>query len=258
MNVLVFSRLMLWQFRGVICIFIVGALAWSCNDKPNAQAIIDKAIEKHGGEHYNNVLIAFDFRDRHYTILKKDDWFEYTRSFEDSLGKYKDVLNNDGFYRMLNGEEINVPDTMAAKYARSVNSVAYFALTPFVLNDEAVRKRYVGMCSLNDQKYHKIEITFEKKGGGEDYDDVFVYWINKDSYTMDYFAYEYQVDGGGTRFREVHNRRRVGEILFTDHINYKYTSEDTPLSHYDQLYEDNQLTKLSHVNLENVTVTPAE
>lgn len=256
MDELIFNHLPPLRFRAVIYICVIGAIAWSCSEKPDPQVIIDKAIEKHGGEFYNNVLIAFDFRDRHYTILKKDSWFEYTRSFEDSLGDFKDVLNNEGFYRMLNGVKIDIPDSMKAKYARSVNSVTYFAMTPFVLNDEAVRKKYVGMCSLNGQKYHKIRISFEKEGGGEDYNDVFVYWINKDSYTMDYFAYEYEVDGGGTRFREVHNRRRVGEILFTDHVNYKYTSEDTPLSDYDQLYEDNQLTKLSHINLENVTVTP--
>ncbi|MDN5211976.1 hypothetical protein QQ020_07935 [Fulvivirgaceae bacterium BMA12] len=258
MDELSINRQQLSQLRTIICVCMMGVGILSCSEKPDPQVIIDKAIKKHGGEHYDNVLIAFDFRGRHYTILKKDTWFEYTRSFEDSLGKFKDVLNNDGFYRLLNGEKFNIPDTMAAKYARSVNSVAYFAMTPFVLNDEAVKKRYVGMCSLKDQKYHKIEISFEKVGGGEDYNDVFVYWINKDTYTMDYFAYAYEVDGGGTRFREIYNRRRVGDILFTDHVNYKYTSEDTPLSHYDQLYEDNQLTKLSHINLENVTVTPAD
>ena len=258
MDEFIFNHLSTWRISRVVYLCVLGAMVCSCNEKPDPQVIIDKAIEKHGGEHYNNVLIEFDFRGRHYSILKKDRWFEYTRSFRDSLGDFKDVLNNNGFYRLLNGKKMSIPDSMAAKYGRSVNSVAYFAMTPFVLNDEAVRKAYIGMCSLNGEKYHKIRISFEKEGGGEDYSDVFVYWINKDAYTMDYFAYEYEVDGGGTRFREVHNRRRVGEILFTDHINYKYTSEDTPLSHYDQLYEDNQLTKLSYVNLENVTVTPVE
>ncbi len=237
----------------IICL---GLFLEACDDAPDAQQIVDKAIEKHGGEYYNNVLIAFDFRNRHYTIEKKDDWYEYTRSFDDSLGHYKDVLNNDGFYRLLNNQKIDVIDSMAAKYARSVNSVAYFAMTPFVLNDNAVKKRYIGMCSVKGQKYHKIEITFNVEGGGEDHSDVFVYWINKDSFSMDYLAYQYFTDGGGTRFREVQNRRRVGEILFGDHINYKYSSEDTHISHYDQLYEDQQLTELSRVNLENVSVTP--
>lgn len=236
-------------------ILIVGIYLGACDKMPDAQEIIEKAIIKHGGDYYDNSLIEFDFRNRHYTISKKQDWFEYTRSFDDSLGRYKDVLNNDGFYRMLNNEKIGIPDTMAAKYTRSVNSVAYFAMTPFVLNDEAVKKRYIGMCSVKDQKYHKIEITFEQAGGGEDHNDVFVYWINKDTYSMDYLAYEYFTDGGGTRFREIHNRRRIGEILFSDHINFKYTSEDTPLSQYDQLFEDQQLTELSRINLENITVT---
>lgn len=243
-----------WQFAAYI---LVACNLISCQQRNDAQEIIDKSIEKHGGGYYHNVLVSFDFRGRHYTINKEDGGqFEYTRGFSDSLGTYLDVYNNDGFKRILNDAEIQIADTMAAKYMNSVNSVVYFATIPFVLNDGAVMKEYLGICSIKDEKYHKIEISFREEGGGKDFDDVFVYWINAESYTVDYFAYEYSTDGGGRRFREVLNRRRVGEILFSDHINYKYDSEDTDITEFDQLYEDNQLEELSRIVLENIQVEP--
>jgi len=235
-------------------VFLIISLT-GCNAGSEAQKIVDLAIEAQGGQNYNNVFIEFDFRNRHYTITKKDGIFEYTRAFDDSLGRYKDVYSNEGFYRMLNGEKIVVPDTMAVKYTNSVNSVVYYATTPFVLNDPSVVKKYLGLCSIKNQKYHKIEIRFKQEGGGNDFDDVYVYWFNKETRLMDYFAYKYYTDGGGTRFREIYNKRWVGDILFSDHYNYQYDSKDTPIHEFDQLYEDNQLELLSKIELENVKVS---
>ncbi len=92
---------------------------------------------------------------------------------------------------------------MAAEvYSNSVNSVAYFALLPFRLNDAAVNKRYIGTSEIKGEPYFEIEVTFQQKGGGKDHDDVFIYWIHQQHFTMDYLAYSFIVDGGGTRFRK--------------------------------------------------------
>jgi hypothetical protein len=226
----------------------------SCDQKSQVQEIIDKSIEAHGGDYYNHVFISFDFRDRSYSIRKEDGKFEYTRTFVDSIGVLKDYYNNDGYYRTLDGERIDVVDSMAVKYTNSVNSVIYFAMTPFVLNDPAVRKEYLGLADVKGRKYHKVKITFGEKGGGKDHEDVFVYWFDEKTYLMDYFSYLYYTDGGGTRFREIYNPRKIGNILFVDHVNYKYDAMDTDITDFDQLFEDNQLIELSRIELKNIKV----
>lgn len=91
---------------------------------------------------------------------------------------------------------------MALKYYNSVNSVHYFAYLPQGLNDKAVQKELLGEVVLKGEPYYKVRVTFAQEGGGNDYEDVFIYWFHKQKFTMDYLAYEFHVDGGGMRFRE--------------------------------------------------------
>lgn len=220
-----------------------------------ATEIVFNAIENSGGERYSNVEMSFDFRDRSYTGKRANGMFEYVRITQDSLGELHDVLNNEGYYRLLNGTKVDVIDSMAAKYARSVNSVFYFALLPEGLNDGAVLREYMGTKEIKEKVYHKIKVTFEQEGGGEDYQDVFIYWFDTLSYDMDYMAYLYFTDGGGMRFREAMNPRVVNGIKFLDYVNLKPT-EEIGLDSIDDVYINGGLEVLSEIKLENINVTP--
>ena len=224
--------------------------------KSKGDSIIDKAIEYAGGKTFLTLHVEFDFRGRHYVGKRNNGLYRYERIFTDSLGLYRDILDNDGFKRHLNGEEIEVVDTMAAKYTRSVNSVLYFGLLPYGLNDPAVNKELIGESAVKGVEYYKVRVTFDKEGGGEDYEDVFIYWINKENYKVDYFAYTYITDGGGARFREAINPRRVGGILFQDYVNLKAIDGDTtPVEEYDRLFETGSLEDLSTIESENIEVS---
>ncbi len=236
----------------------VAAVACSPEEKApenEAVAIINEAIAAHGGELYDHSEVTFRFRDREYVGRKNQGMFQYERIFEDSAGTYRDVLNNDGYYRELNGEKVDVVDSMAAKYARSVNSVIYFAMLPDALDDEAVIAEYLGKKEIKGSTYDKIRVTFRQDGGGKDYEDIFYYWFEENSRDMDYIAYLYYTDGGGIRFREAYNQRIVNGIKFYDFINYM--PEDTlDLENIDQAYLNGELEELSRIELENIEVTP--
>ena len=139
------------------------------------------------------------------------------------------------------------------KYSNSVNSVHYFALLPYGLNDPAVVKTYVGEESLGQKTYHKLEITFMQDGGGKDHDDVFIYWFDVDTYRLDYLAYKYYTDGGGMRFREAFNQRVINGIHLADYENYK-PEQPTELEKMGQAFESGTLKLLSTIALENVSV----
>lgn len=223
--------------------------------KSEAGKIVDECIAVHGGEHYDNVLIRFDFRGRTYTAQREKGKFTYTREFIDSTGNVKDVLTNSGFVRSIDGNPISLTEEWENKYSNSVNSVVYFALLPFPLNDPAVKKELLKEDTLNGKPYHRIKVTFTEDGGGEDYSDNFVYWISKDTYQLDYLAYDYQTEGGGSRFRAAHNPRRIGGILFQDYSNLEPVQEAS-LEDYARLHMDDKLKKVSDINLENIEVRP--
>ncbi|MDH5381726.1 MAG: hypothetical protein OEW75_12780 [Cyclobacteriaceae bacterium] len=224
-------------------------------DIPLEQKIVDKAIEVSGGDKYLNSSISFKFRDYDYIGTRKDGLFTYERIFSDNTGKIRDIYDNNGFIRELNGKKIAVPDSMAIKYLNSINSVFYFALLPYGLNDPAVYKAYKGLDSIDGGIYHKVEISFDEQGGGKDFDDVFLYWIDTSSFNIDYFGYTYKTDGGGARFRKAYNSRDINGLRFQDYINYKPVDEKvTPLLKFDSLFQKQGMTELSRIELEEIKV----
>ena len=226
----------------------------SCESTKQPEEIIDASIIDAGGNELNNTEIEFLFRDIEYGAKHQDGQYEYVRLFKnDSSELIRDVLTNNGFYREINGEKVEVVDSMATKYSNSINSVIYFALLPIKLDAPAVNPKMLGQVEIKEKKYHKIQITFDKQGGGSDYQDVFIYWFNTETNKVDYLAYSYETDGGGMRFREAYNERYVNGIRFVDYINYKPKSE-IDLSSIDQAFLSGQLDTLSKIEAESIKV----
>lgn len=229
----------------------------ACDQRSEAQKIIDSAIDAHGGKYFETSKIDFDFRNIHYTIFKSPTAYEYIREFTDSTGKVKDVLNNAGFVRTVNGTKIDtLTEERIGAFSRSVNSVAYFAFLPYGLNDPAAVKTYLGETELKGEKYHLVKVTFQPEGGGEHYEDEFLYWFGVEDHVMDYIAYSYHTDGGGVRMREVSGVTEVGGIRFQNYLNLKPEDKNTPVEKMQELYISGKLEKLSEIVLENIKVEP--
>lgn len=238
-------------------LFILVVIIISACSKNDPQPIIDKAIEVAGGEKYLHSTIEFDFRGKHYVSTRDDGKYLYERIFKnnkDSSQTIHDFLSNDGFNRKINDTTVQVADSMAVKYTSSVNSVIYFALLPYGLNDSSVKKKFLGESKMDGKEYYKIEVTFKQEGGGEDYQDVFNYWINKSDFTIGFISYSYEEDDGiGYRLRKAYNQRKVNGVLFSDYINYTPAGKEK-LEELESLYKNNQLKELSKIENTNIQV----
>ncbi len=243
MKILAFSFVLLsFTFFGI-----------SCDSRTEAEKIVDAAIDTYGGALYEKTAITFDFRGTRYSIFKSSTAFEYSREFSDSTGQVVDVLNNSGFTRKVNGVLIDtLTEERIGAFSRSVNSVAYFAFLPYGLNDAAAIKTYLGKTTIKGKEYHQVKVTFQAEGGGDHFEDEFLYWFGVDDSQMDYMAYSYHTDGGGVRMRDVRANREVGGIRFQDYNNLKAARKETPLDSMQVLYETGALVKLSEINLENI------
>lgn len=244
---------------GFVFIALVCFMACKKVEKPlTAQEIIDKSIAVSGGEFFNKAKISFYFRGTKY-VSERNDWrYRLERIKTDSLNTIRDVINNKGFFRYINEKPVVVVDSMASRYRSSVNSVHYFAYLPYGLNDKAVRKEHIGEVTIKEKNYYKIKVTFDQEGGGDDFEDTYLYWINKETFEMDYLAYEFHVNDGGLRFREAYNARTVNGIRFVDYNNFKPKSKATALYDLDSLFKNDELELLSKIILENVEVTPCD
>jgi hypothetical protein len=235
--------------KNVLLLLISTIILVSCVSKePDARSIMNKAMKAHGTHVAAQGILSFDFRGINYSVERDKGTYTYERHLMIGTETIVDRLDNDGFYRFSNGIKLQLADSMATRYKASLNSVIYFAQLPYSLDGDAIDLRYLSQDTVKGKAYHEIEVTFKEEGGGEDHEDVFVYWINVKDSRIDYLAYSYCEEECGYRFRESENRRNFNGVILQDYNNYKSKKGDPDLSKMDDLFEEGKLLKLSDVD----------
>ena len=251
-----------WGFFGVLLLFI-----WSCENKASSsqkktsihkgQEVIDQAIIAHGQHLFENATLSFLFRDKQYSARRSDAEYTYTRSFKNGSALIEDMLiNSTDFSRKKNDVSIEIEKEWAEKYSRSINSVLYFFQLPYLLNDLAVKKIDQGIKQIKGENYYQIKVSFQIENGGEDFEDEYLYWIDVNTFEIDYLAYNYITDGGGVRFRSAINKRRVNGLLVQDYINYAPLNKKIPLSSLITEFEKGALIERSRIINSDIALLP--
>lgn len=216
-----------------------------------AESLVAETIKAHGGELYDTAHYQFVFRNKTYSFKNAANLSHYTVTSTAGSETILDELKNGILSRSINGASVSLSEKDVDKYTEALNSVVYFASLPHKLKDKAVNKTYEGRASIKGQEYDLLGVSFDQEGGGKDYDDKFLYWINSESKTIDYLAYSYSSNDGGVRFRSAFNPRTVNGIRFQDYINYKVPL-GTALKDISKLYEEGNLEELSKIITEEV------
>ncbi len=209
--------------------------------------LLNEMLEAHGelGDY------EFTFRDVLYGMRETVHGFSYTKIVQTDTALIQDLLSDEGFSRSVNDEDIFLSKEDQMKYQESLNSVMYFVCLPQRLTDPGVNIEVMKSTAIQDQAYSVLKVTFDEEGGGTDFEDVFYYWINQSNHQMDFLAYQYNVNGGGVRFREAFNSRMIEGMRFQDYVNYG-APVGTPLDSLPVLFEQDRLEQLSMILTEDV------
>ncbi|RFC54702.1 DUF6503 family protein [Brumimicrobium aurantiacum] len=257
----------------LLLIFTSLLLVVSCAEKPdevkeesadefvavkpqNVEAIIDSVYRKSGVEKINQSDIYFKFRKFDFAYVQGSDGLERSRSFLNDEGdRIVDLWRGDSVIRTINDEKIDLSKKKENAYKNSINSVFYFGYLPKALKDPAVNSDLIDTVQIKNKDYYKIKVTFDEEGGGEDYHDIFLYWIGVEDYALDYLAYQYFTNDGGIRFRAVDKITEVDGIEFRDYLNY--APKENLMNDYfnvDQVFENDGLEVVSEIRLEEIVV----
>jgi len=217
-----------------------------------AGSIIQASIQAHGAELYETGHYKFTFRGSTYRFKNNKQSYEYDYKGQNKHGdSIHSVLNKKRVQVWKNGLALVLNEKQQLSYSDNLNSVIYFATLPYKLGDQSVNKTYVGTTAIRGKKYEVVQVTFDREGGGTDFDDEFYYWFNSENMQIDYLAYRYQTSGGGVRFRAAYNKQRVNGVLFQDYVNYK-AETGIALEELPKLYEMGLLEELSRIALEDI------
>ncbi|WP_127141704.1 DUF6503 family protein [Flagellimonas marinaquae] len=237
----------------LVLVFAIGCKP-EAKEQPTAQEIVDNSIADSGGKLFDDHTVTFDFRDKRYVSENVDGQRVFKRISDLDTTTITDIKRGDDFERYVNDSLVKVHDTMAVKYANSINSVHYFVRLPYGLNDAAVNMKFLGEETIGNKPYYKVIITFDQQGGGEDFEDTYLYWFDKETFKPDYLAYDFHTNGGGQRFRKAYNERYVNGIRFVDYENYKPKNKGTDILEIGQWFDKGALELLSKIELENIRV----
>ena len=197
-------------------IFLI-LLITSCNSKKSsltAQQVIDNTIAFSGVSKVSNSKITFKFRDILYTAVRKEGNYTLDRIFKKDTSTINDIIFNKGYQRFVNYIPVATIDSLKIKYSNAVNSVHYFSVLPLGLNDKAVQKKILPSSKINGKEYYKIEISFSEDGGGEDFQDIFIYWINKDDFLNSLVPMVVEQTPRGERAYDIYSRLLKERIIF--------------------------------------------
>lgn len=222
----------------------------------SVEDIVDSVYRKNGSGLIDQFNISFDFREFQYARMRSDSGLMKSRKFTNKKGEaIVDTWQGDSLVRTVDGKVIELLEKDQNAYKNSINSVFYFAFLPKALKDPAVNLVLVDEVEIAEKMYYKIKVTFNEEGGGEDFHDIFLYWIGVEDYAMDYMAYQYFTLEGGIRFRAVDQTQEVNGILFKDYLNY--APKENLMNDYmsvDKVFSNDGMKLVSEIRLENIEV----
>ena len=244
----------MFSFQKIVFLMLLFFLSCQSPKSENAEEIIQKALHQSGFDKLS-FSVDFDFRDYHYTLTRKPSFYSFSRSTIQKDVEVKDVMTSSKpLQRFIDGKVIQLSDSLQRVYSNSLNSVMYFFQLPKPLQDTAAINELVGTVVIHGDTYWTLKVTFKEEGGGEDFQDEYRYWINQKNHEIDYLAYNYLTDGGGTRFRRAINKRKIVGIFFQDYVNYKPFQKFEQLDSLPSLFEQEELEQVSLIENKNIRV----
>ncbi|MAC62700.1 MAG: hypothetical protein CMC03_02760 [Flavobacteriaceae bacterium] len=240
--------------KKIILLFLI-LVSCSNSSRISTSQIINKSIKAHGWDQ-EDFSIVFDFRDYQYELKRKNKFYSFQRTTKKEGNVVKDLMSSKKkLKRFINNKSVELSDSMTNVFSNSLNSVMYFFQLPRPLKDQAVITKYLGLAKIFNEKYWTIKVTFKENGGGKDYQDEFRYWININNGQIDYLAYNYLTEGGGTRFRQAVNKQLNQGFIFQDYINFKPNIKFVSLDSLPILFEAGNLIKVSNIKNKNIRVS---
>ena len=240
--------------KKIILLFLI-LVSCSNSSHISTSQIINKSIKAHGWDQ-DDFSIVFDFRDYQYELKRKNKFYSFQRTTKKEGNVIKDLMSSKKkLKRFINDKSVELSDSMTNVFSNSLNSVMYFFQLPRPLKDQAVITKYLGLAKIFNEKYWTIKVTFKENGGGKDYQDEFRYWININNGQIDYLAYNYLTEGGGTRFRQAVNKQLNQGFIFQDYINFKPNVKFVSLDSLPILFEAGNLIKVSNIKNKNIRVS---
>jgi hypothetical protein len=235
------------------------AISWGVEPASGEEAleIVQRSIEHHGGEIYlhseSQLRLCSGSGCYEITVRMNDGLYRYRVAGPVSAGHRDVETSNDELTYWHEGELAEVGPANEQNLRDWAMARVYFVYLPFRLNDPSVIQTDLGLENWEGRLLHKVKVTFSP-GSSTDAQDEFIYWFNPESARLEQFAYSFDADPDGIRFRSLFNYRRIGGVLFFDQHNHGAEGDHLSVDQITPEFVETSMRHISTVTLEEVRV----
>lgn len=219
--------------------------------------IVERAIAYHGGDLYEKSTTELYVCSKSgcFHVRSQVDGRQFVHEVTGKIrdGELRARITNDTAERWLNGELEPVEAGREQLLRDWAMARIYFCFLPYRLADPSVHHEDLGIVSWEGRSLHKVKVTFVA-GSSTDASDEYMYWFDPETGRVEQFAYSYEGNPGGLRFRQAKNHRRVEGILFFDQENLGAEGEGLTVDQIDATFVAEKMRPVSTVELRSVRV----
>ena len=244
----------------VVGLWVLSASLWAGSlFAQGGLEIVSRAIEHHGGEIYersqSEMTMCSGSGCYRISVRMDDGTYAYRVGGPISTGHREVEASNDTVAHWHDG----VPQQVAPADEQRLRDWAmariYFVYLPFRLNDPGVIQHDLGLESWDGRELHRVKVTFPV-GSSTDAQDEFIYWFDPSSARLEQFAYSFEGEPDGIRFRRLFNHRRIGGVLFFDQENLGLEGDHLSVDQITPAFVKDSMREISTVTLADVRVVP--
>lgn len=231
----------------------------------STEDLVARSIAHHGGDVYTSsrtdLLLCSKSGCSKLAVERDGGLYEYCATAKVKAGERRVCITNDTVIEWLDGvgPATGAMPGSAAALAREealrdwVMERVYFAFLPSRLDDPSVDLEDLGSEEWDGRALRKVKVTFAA-GTSTDADDEFLYWFDPETARLELFAYSYERNDGGVRFRRLTDYRRVGGILFFNQENYGVNGPGLSVDLVTPEYVRDSMRHVSTVELKDIEV----
>jgi len=220
-------------------------------------AVIERAIEHHGGSIYDHSQAELELCSGsgcyQISVRMEDGVYRYRVAGPVSAGHRQVEVTNNALSYWHEGVEQAVTPGEEQRLRDWAMARIYFVFLPYRLGDPGVRQRDLGLERWGARELQKLKITF-RAGSSTDDQDEFLYWFDPQTGRLEQFAYSFEGNPGGLRFRRLFNYRRIGGILFFDQENLGLDADGLEIDQVTPAFVDARMRPISTVTVSDVRV----
>lgn len=244
-----------------ICLLMIFGTGTASSAPAGRSPAIDRAIEYHGGAVYRTSVTELEVCSKsgcsRIRAEVDGDLFDYRVTGPVRGGERTVHWTNQRLEVWQQGNPIDVKPEEGQIFKDWAMARLYFCFLPYRLDDASVLKEELGLEEWNGRTLQKVRVTFVADSS-TDANDQYMYWLDPESGQVELFAYSYEGNPGGLRFRRAVNHRRVGGLLFFDQENLGAEGDDLRVDHIDPEFVQDKMRPVSMIELKNITVRPID